>query len=101
MCGMEDNSDYVWRNLLIRSVIVSPHYDPQKLKGPMGSATQDLQYIAAGYRYNVLEQCDPDQRLLNNTTSMVELFKRMKKSGIIDAFAKQVAELDKKDSING
>lgn len=91
----------MWRNLVVRSIIAAPHYDPSKLKGPMGSATQDLQYIAAGYRYNVLEQCDPEQRLINGTTSLVELFNRMKKSGIMDAFAKQVSEIEKKYNTNG
>lgn len=95
--SMEDNSDYVWRSLLVKNIIVAPHLDPKKLSTPINNASQELQYIAAGYRFNVLEQCDPEERLTKGTASLRMLFDRMKKSGIIDAFAKRIEELKKKN----
>lgn len=94
--NMEDNSDYVWRNLVAKNIILAPHYAPNKIRDPLNSATSDLQYIAAGYSYNSTEQCAPELRLHRTTASLQKLFNRMKKSGILDTFQKQIEALKKK-----
>ena len=90
--AMEDNSSYMWRSMMAYNTVVAPHLDPKKLDRPLRNVKQDLDYIAAGYRYNILEQCDPETRLLRGTTSLVKAFKKLQKSGIIDAFKKRAEE---------
>ena len=92
--GMEDNSDYVWRHMMAYNTVLAPHLDPKKLDRPLLNVKNNLAYVAAGYRYNALEQCDPEKRLINSSTSLVKAFKMLQKSGIIDAFKKRIKELD-------
>lgn len=91
--GMEDNSDYMWRHMMAYNTVLAPHIDPKKIQNVFNEVKSDLDYIAAGYRFDKGNQVSPEQRLLKQSTSLVELFRRLQKSGIIDEFRKHADKI--------
>lgn len=97
--SMEDNSDYMWRHMMATQTAIAPHYDPKKIKSVLQDLKDDLAYIAAGYRFKKWDQVSPEERLLQGTAPLIEMFRQMQKSGIIDAFRKEVEQEQRKKKL--
>lgn len=96
MLDAEQAADELETSVTAQINVIAPQLAREKIQEYYSQCQKALSYAAMYKRYEQPSETATEQALASSAENLIKAFKRMKKSGIIDRFDKELEEIQNK-----